>query len=144
MSIPPALKPTLGRHSHVGLATTEGSQPRTRTMTLINDDEGLFFATDKLTEKMAQMRENPRAEFLLQLRDGENSGYLRCECLAEEVGDPKLRARLFRENAFIGKLWKGPRDPTLAIVRLRPTAFYLLEPGKWMVGKIEVRSDPDP
>lgn len=140
MLIPDSIKQKLGRHSHVIFATNEGSQPRMRTMTLINDEQGLFFATDASTEKMAQLKANPRAEFLIQLKEGENNGYIRCECLAEVVENRRLRAQLFEENAFIGKLWKGPDDPALAIVMLRSKAFYLLEPGKWTVATIMVES----
>jgi len=42
------------------------------------------------------------------------------------------------ENDFIGKLWKGPEDPALAIVRLKAKAYYLLEPGKWAVETIKL------
>lgn len=138
MLIPDSLKEKLGRHTHVIFATTEGSQPRMRTMTLINDEQGLFFATDAGTEKMAQLEANPRAEFLIQLKEGDNNGYIRCECVAEVVENRRLRARLFSENAFIGKLWKGPEDPALAILRLKAKAYYLLEPGKWAVATINV------
>ncbi len=109
-----------------------------RTMTLINDEQGLYFATDACTQKMAQLADNPRAEFLLQFSEGENSGYLRCECVVEEVHNTRLKARLFDQNDFIGKLWKGPNDPDLAILRLKPKVYYLLEPGKWEVETIKV------
>jgi general stress protein 26 len=107
-------------------------------MTLINDDQGLFFATDAGTQKMAQLEENPHAEFLIQLKEGENNGYIRCECVAEVIHNRRLIARLFSENDFIGKLWKGPEDPALAIVRLKAKAYYLLEPGKWAVETIKL------
>jgi general stress protein 26 len=94
MILPESLRCRLDPQMNVIFATSEGGQPRMRTMTLINDEQGFFFATDAGTQKIAQIEENPRAEFLMQFREGENSGYLRCECVAEVVDNTRLRAPL--------------------------------------------------
>jgi uncharacterized pyridoxamine 5'-phosphate oxidase family protein len=41
-----SLRHRLGPQMNVIFATSEGGQPRMRTMILINDERGLFFATD--------------------------------------------------------------------------------------------------
>ena len=124
------------KHSHVILATVEGAQPKTRVITLIRDDDGFFFATGTGSQKIEQIRENPAAEFILTLKDGDNNGYVRGECLAEIVDEKKLVARLFRENEFMGKLWEGPEDPELTIVRLTPRVFHYMKPGEWETTEI--------
>jgi len=122
--------------SRVILATVEETQPRTRVVTLIRDDAGFFFATGTCSQKIEQITENPAVEFILTLKDGDNNGYVRGECTAELVDEKKLVARLFRENEFMGKLWEGPEDPEMAIVRLIPKVFHYMKPSEWETTEI--------
>lgn len=127
------------KNTHVTLATVEGNQPRLRTITLIYDEEGFFFATGTSSQKVSHVRENPFTEFILNLKQGENKGYLRGECIANIVGDQDFITRLFHENAFMSKLWNGPEDPNLTIIELKPVVFYYLRPGDWTSIKIEIK-----
>lgn len=139
MAIPKSLKLWFSKHNEVIFATTEGTQPRMRPMTLIYDDQGFFFATDLKSDKVSQLRENPGSEFLLQIVDGNNHGYIRCECSSMEIKDIKLREKLFKENNFMSDHWKGFDDPALTIIQLKPVTLYILEPGKTVVKAIEAK-----
>ena len=131
------------RHSHVILTTVEGKQPRTRPITLIKDDDGFFFATGSGSQKIDQIRENPAAEFILNLKEGDNNGYIRGECTAELVHEKGLVASIFQENEFMWKLWESPEDPTLTIVRLTPKAFHYMKPGEWETTEIRIDQGRD-
>lgn len=117
--------------NHVYLATVDGGLPRVRTMTVMHWRGGLYFATDSQSDKVRQMEANPNVEFLLPLRRGENTGYVRAQCTASRVTDLGLLEELFEAYAFIGKLWDGPRDPRLRIMRLTPSSLDYLRPGAW-------------
>jgi len=117
--------------NHVYLATVDGCLPRVRTITMMHWRGGLYFATDAESDKVRQMEANPNVEFLLPLRRGENTGYLRAQCTASRVTDPSLKEELFEAYAFMGKLWEGPHDPRLTIMHLTPSSLDYLRPGDW-------------
>lgn len=117
--------------NHVTLATVEGTQPRLRTMTIMYWGGGFYFATGSGSNKMLQLGQNPRVEFLLSIRDGQNNGYVRVECSAETVRAQKVIEQLFKSYGFMGKLWSGPNDPKLAVVQLTPSSVDYLRPGDW-------------
>jgi len=121
----------LEAENHVYLATVDGDLPRVRTMTAMRWRGGLYFATDSESDKVTQMEANPNVEFLLPLRRGENTGYVRAQCRASKVTDRGLIEELFEAYAFIGKLWEGPLDPRLIIMRLTPSGLEYLRPGDW-------------
>ena len=121
----------LRAENHVYLATVEGCIPRVRTMTVMHWRGGLYFATDEASDKVRQIEANPNVEFLLPLREGENTGYVRVQCKASRVTDIHMVEELFNAYAFIGKLWEGPGDPDLRIVRLAPSSLDYLRPGDW-------------
>jgi len=100
-------------------------------MTVMRWNNGLYFVTDEASDKVRQIEANPNVEFLLPLRKGENTGYVRVQCTAFRVTDQHTVEELFNEYAFIGKLWDGPRDPKLRIVRLAPSSLDYLKPGEW-------------
>jgi len=136
MAIPKTLKKKFSKHNEVIFATTEDKQPRMRPMTLIFDPEGFFFATDSKSDKVTHIRENPKSEFILQLVNGVNHGYIRCKCSSKENTNMKLREKLFTENSFMGNHWKGYDDPEMMIIQLKPSAFYVMEPGKNNIEKM--------
>ncbi|OGD48302.1 hypothetical protein A3K69_03880 [Candidatus Bathyarchaeota archaeon RBG_16_57_9] len=121
----------LGAENHVYMATVDGDIPRVRTMTVMRWKDGIYFATDTGSDKVRQIEANPNVEFLLPLREGENTGYVRIQCTASGIADQHTVEELFRAYAFIGKLWDGPRDPKLRIVRLAPSSLDYLRPGEW-------------
>jgi uncharacterized pyridoxamine 5'-phosphate oxidase family protein len=121
----------LEAENHVYLATVDGDLPRVRTVTVMSWRGGLYFATDSNSDKVSQLEANPNAEFLLPLRKGENTGYVRASCSASKVTDRGLKEELFRAYAFMGKLWDGPLDPHLTIMRLTPSSLDYLRPGDW-------------
>jgi len=121
----------LEAENYVYMATVDGGLPRVRTMTVMRWRGGLYFATGTDSDKVRQLEANPHVEFLLPLRSGENTGYVRAQCTASKVMDRGLKEELFRAYAFIGKLWDGPLDPKLTIMRLTPSSLDYLRPGDW-------------
>jgi uncharacterized pyridoxamine 5'-phosphate oxidase family protein len=121
----------LEAENHVYLATVDGDLPRVRTMTVMHWRGDLYFATDTESDKVRQMEANPNVEFLLPLRRGENTGYVRAQCTASRVTDPGMKEELFEAYAFMGKLWEGPNDLRLTIMHLTPSNLDYLRPGDW-------------
>ncbi len=129
----------LEEENHVYLATVDGDIPCVRTMTVMHWRGGLYFATNTDSDKIRQIEANPNVEFLLPLRRRDNTGYVRAQCTASRVTDRGLIEELFKAYAFIGKLWDGPLDPKLTLMRLTPSSLDYLRPGAWSSVKHPVR-----
>ena len=69
----------------IELATVEGDQPKVRPVMLMHFDKKLYVATGTESNKVNQIRGNPKMEFCLRLPEGENVGYVRAAGTAEIV-----------------------------------------------------------
>lgn len=117
--------------NHVTLATIEDKQPRLRPMTIMYHKKKFYFATGTDSNKIKQIKSNPKIEFILRLAKNGNNGYIRVECTGEKETDKKLIEDLFNEYEFISKLWKSPEDSRLIMIELVPSMFDYMKPGDW-------------
>ena len=65
---------------YVFLATTDGTQPRVRPVTLLYIQNRLFVATGTKDAKVKQIKQNPKTEFCLLIEKEEKKGTIRTEC----------------------------------------------------------------
>jgi general stress protein 26 len=125
--------------NHVVLASAEGDQPRLRPITLINQGDRFFFATQSSDSKVKQLLDNPKIELILQWREPPNNGYVRLEGTTEKLVDENLVSKLYFESGFIEKLWSSPNDSNLTIFEVLPTMYDYLRPGEWSTVKLKIK-----
>lgn len=113
----------------VFLATEEGGQPKVRPVTLLHFDEKMWVTTGASDNKIRQIRANPKIEFCLLLKAGENSGYVRCVAEAEIVSDAATRALVADRAPFFKEFWKTADDPGYALLRIHPKELEYVRPG---------------
>jgi len=123
--------------SPVMLATVNGNRPAMRTMTLKKLDGELYMLTEAGSPKVVQLLANPRCLVYRNLSDGDHSGFVSLDCLAEEASDPALRKRMYEAARYASSYWSSPEDPKLCILKLTPTGGRILKPGEEYTSAIE-------
>jgi general stress protein 26 len=123
----------------VHLATCEADQPRLRPMTLIFHGGRFWFATGSADQKSLQLDANPKAEFCLLLRSGDNSGYLRGSGAMDRIDDPALRKAVADAALFIYDYFRDADDPGYRLYEMKVARLGLMEPGEMYERELELR-----
>lgn len=107
------------------MATVENKKPHSRYMTFMSDGLTLYTATNKKTEKVDELEENPYTHILLGY-EGEGYG----DAFVEYSGhvtisdDESLKEKIWNDHM---KSWfDGPNDPNLVILKIEPTGIRLM------------------
>ena len=107
------------------MATVENKKPHSRYMTFMNDGLILYTPTNKKTDKVDELEDNPHTHILLGY-DGEGYG----DAFVEYSGrvtisdDEGLKEKIW--NDHMKKWFDGPEDPNLVILKIEPTAIRLM------------------
>ncbi|RNF40139.1 pyridoxamine 5'-phosphate oxidase family protein [Planococcus salinus] len=112
--------------SHVGvLSTIKDNKPHSRYMTFFNEDFTLYTATSKQTQKVDELQQNPNAHILLGYEgEGFGDAFLEIEGKIAEHDDRSILENLWNDHL---KGWfKGPDDPDLLILTIKPTRARLM------------------
>ena len=122
------------------LATVEDDQPRLRPVTLIIHENRFFVTTGTHDNKVSQILENPKVEFLYLIPDEEgNTGYIRGECTAKIIHELQIKKELFEKVPHVSQLWESPEDEKLMVFELIPKMYEFMKPGDFHTTKIPVK-----
>ena len=96
--------------------------PQVTTVGYISDGLDLYFTTSQQSQKLANLRADPRASVAIHAADGEDLVGVSMAGVAVEVYDP---AEIQRLNALIFVGWPGvsvfcPAGQAVAIIHIRP------------------------
>jgi general stress protein 26 len=141
MTEKPGLEDALGcsgSRSIVSLATCDGDRPAVRPMTLLRIDGGFCSLTFCDSHKVAQTRSDPRCQLILDLADGDESGFVSADCNAIEVRDGLARERLFSLADYARQFWSGPDDPNCCLLLSDIEGVELMRPGEMYLATIEM------
>lgn len=107
----------LREHPSTFLATVAGQEPWVRAMWVarIDDDGTLWYATGLHSNKVMQIRQNPR----VSVAGGEGQHGVRLFGTAEVVTNPAQKAALWQE--FWTTYFTGADDPNLALLKIIPS-----------------------
>ncbi|GKV64525.1 MULTISPECIES: pyridoxamine 5'-phosphate oxidase family protein [unclassified Sporosarcina] len=107
------------------MATVDNNKPYTRYMTFMNDGLTLYTPTNKKTEKVDELKDNPYTHILLGY-DGEGFGDAFVEYLGRVSisSDEGLKEKMWNDQM---KNWfEGPDDPNLVILKIEPESIRLM------------------
>ncbi|WP_153722409.1 pyridoxamine 5'-phosphate oxidase family protein [Sporosarcina cascadiensis] len=107
------------------MATVDNNKPYTRYMTFMNDGLTLYTPTNKKTEKVDELKDNPYTHILLGY-DGEGFGDAFVEYLGRVSisSDEGLKEKIWNDQM---KNWfEGPDDPNLVILKIEPESIRLM------------------
>ena len=123
--------------NYVVLATVETNSPRLRPMTMVMHNGSFYFATGSSAEKVRHLKENPEVEFILQLKEEPNNGYIRVRGKANKEKDVETISGLYNRFEYFSKLWESPTDPTLVVYNVEPSLYDYMKPGEWASVRVE-------
>jgi general stress protein 26 len=115
---------------HVFLATMDGDQPRVRPVTLISFGDKYWIMTDKGSEKVKQVQNNPKVEISFIFRKNNLDCCLRITGLAEIVKDQIIKKKLAEHCDFFSLHWESAEDPNYALLQIIPHEALYVTPEK--------------
>jgi uncharacterized pyridoxamine 5'-phosphate oxidase family protein len=119
----------------IELATVDGDEPKVRPVMLMHLDKKLYVATGTGSNKVKQIKGNPKMEFCLRLPEGENVGYVRAAGTAEIVEDMGTKSSVAERCPFFKQFWETPEDPTYTLIQLHAKEIEYMKPGQMMSEK---------
>lgn len=119
-----------GDFQHVFLATVGGDQPQVRPVTLISLDDKFWITTDTWSEKVKQIRKNPKVECSFVFKRGDTDCCIRVTGLARIIKDKKTKTRLATHCDFFSKHWKDVNDPNYTLLQISPSEAKYVTPSR--------------
>lgn len=118
----------------LALATLrEDGWPQATTVSFVNDGLNVYFGTNAVSQKARNIARDPRVSATLTLayRTWDDIKGLSLAARAERVGDPlemqDVAALVLKKFADVGKYVRDDPLDQLAVFRLRPVVFSLLD-----------------
>ena len=123
------LAKTFDKLNTVYFATVKGTQPWMRPVTLIHQNFNFWIVTGAKDKKSAHIAGNPRIAFVLPLKKGRYTGYIRATARARRVKSKPEIKRVARRCGYVDQYFKkGVDDPNLAVFRITPTRMLRMKP----------------
>ena len=118
-----------GDHTVVPLATTSEDGPRVRPVTMVVHEGTVYALTGSKDAKMRHLRDDPRFEFYLLVKEGESTGYVRFMGRVMMVEDLELRKEVGDASGFAWDYFEGPEDPDYALLEMNIRHAEIMRPG---------------
>ena len=112
--------------SRIGtMATVQNNKPHSRYMTFYNEDFTLYTPTSKESHKVEDIEANPYTHILIGYEgDGFGDAFLEIEGKVSESTDVGMKEKIWNDQM---KNWfKGPDDPNMVLLIVKPTSIRLM------------------
>ncbi|GAB2491726.1 pyridoxamine 5'-phosphate oxidase family protein [Alkalibacterium psychrotolerans] len=108
------------------LATVSGNKPVARYMSFYSEEFVLYTITDKRTEKVEDIEENPHAFILLGYTEGVfDKDYVEIEAKVSTTQDSEIIDHAW--NDYMDNQYSGKDDPNILVLKLSPISVTLKE-----------------
>ncbi|OAS17118.1 pyridoxamine 5'-phosphate oxidase family protein [Paenibacillus oryzisoli] len=99
--------------------TIDGNKPKVRYMALFHDGLTIYLATNKKTDKVEELQENPHVHILVGYDGKATPNILQIQATAKISSDNALREKLWNDEM---KEWfDGPHDPNYVVMDISPS-----------------------
>ncbi|MFB9329074.1 pyridoxamine 5'-phosphate oxidase family protein [Paenibacillus aurantiacus] len=112
----------MDKHRIAAFATVEGNKPKVRYMAVFHDGLNIYLATDRKTQKVEELQQNPNVSLLLGYEKGTPPQVVELEGTASITKDDSLRQKLWNEE--LSKWFDGPEDPNYVILDITPSEIH--------------------
>ncbi|NHW39134.1 pyridoxamine 5'-phosphate oxidase family protein [Paenibacillus aceris] len=100
-------------------ATVEGTKPKVRYMALFHEGLTLFLATNRKTDKVDEVKDNPNVHILVGYDGKKSSDILQIQATAVISKDNALREKLWTDD--LAKWFDGAHDPDYVVLEVTPS-----------------------
>ncbi|MCB5264070.1 MAG: pyridoxamine 5'-phosphate oxidase family protein [Candidatus Cloacimonetes bacterium] len=111
------------------LSTIKDQRPSLRPMTMINQNDRLFFATGSKDAKAAQIDTNPYVECLVLQSNEHGNGYFRIAGKLHTVTDHTIKQAVADYAPFIYQYWDDVANEDFVLYELDVETCRYLKPG---------------
>jgi len=109
------------------LATCDGDQPRVRAMMpILRDDGTILAATFPQTQKIQQIKKNPKFEMCFVDR---KLSHCRFEGKAAISDEEALKEELWAKQMMLRQFFSGSGDPGFVLIVFKPTRVTMMDVG---------------
>ncbi|MGX4583429.1 pyridoxamine 5'-phosphate oxidase family protein [Paenibacillus chitinolyticus] len=109
----------LDNNEFCSFGTVENEKPRVRYMALFHDELTIYLATNRKTDKVEEIQDNPHVHILVGFDGKPSSDILQIEATGSVSTDESLREKVWRDDF---KEWlDGPHDPEYVILKIVPS-----------------------
>jgi general stress protein 26 len=116
---------------YLATLTVDGA-PTVRPVTLLIDGTKFYMKTIGTSDKAAQIKQDPRVEVVIPLKDERGNGYLRVGGRARLVSDIDERKRVMSASGFEPPdSYDDLDDADFMLYALEAERERFLEPGEW-------------
>ncbi|MDD9266463.1 pyridoxamine 5'-phosphate oxidase family protein [Paenibacillus sp. GCM10023248] len=113
------IEKVLEANSICSFATVEGSKPKVRYMALFHEGLTIYLATNRKTDKVDEVRDNPNVHILVGFDGKASSDILQIQATAAISNDNALREKLWTDD--MAKWFDGPHDPNYVVLEITPS-----------------------
>lgn len=108
----------LDKNKICSFGTVENEKPRVRYMALFHEELTIYLATNRKTDKVEELQDNPHVHILVGFDGKPSSDILQIEATGSVSTDESLREKVWRDDF---KEWfDGPQDPEYVILKIVP------------------------
>jgi general stress protein 26 len=129
----------LNKTQFVMLATDENGQPRLRPVTLAYLNEKFWITTTSDSEKVKQIKNNPKVEFCWLKQQEENKDiYLRIAGITKIVDNMDTKKKIADQLDFFSYYFKSVEDPNYTLLEIIPEEIEYLKEGQYPARKFRL------
>ncbi|NOV00148.1 general stress protein [Paenibacillus sp. LMG 31457] len=114
-------------------ATVEGAKPKVRYMALFHEGLTLYLATNRKTDKIDEVKDNPNVHILVGYDGKKSSDIVQIQATAAITQNNALREKLW--TGEMTKWFEGPHDPNYVVLEITPSHMEYMngedEPQVW-------------
>ncbi|UCC93562.1 MAG: pyridoxamine 5'-phosphate oxidase family protein, partial [Thermoplasmata archaeon] len=103
--------------------------PRVRPVTVVAFEGKVYALTGSRDAKMRHLRDDPRFEFYILLKDEGSTGYIRFMGRVMMVEDLDLRKEVGDASGYAWNYFSGPEDPDYALLEMDIRSAEIMRPG---------------
>ncbi|MCY3413481.1 MAG: pyridoxamine 5'-phosphate oxidase family protein [Candidatus Heimdallarchaeota archaeon] len=118
----------LQKQDYVSLATSDGDQPRVRTLALVKYNAKLWMVTFTGTAKLAQIERNNKIEISFDIYEEKKAGSIRGLGTARICDDMNLKKSIIPSIWFFDRYFNSIDDPNYQLIELNIHQYEVQHP----------------
>ncbi|ANF95371.1 pyridoxamine 5'-phosphate oxidase family protein [Paenibacillus bovis] len=117
-SVEQSIVKALEENRFCAFGTVENNKPKVRYMAVYNEGLNIHLATDRKTQKVDELEQNPNCYLLLGYEKGGNNEVIEIEATCAVSTNDELKQRVWKDEF---KNWfSGPDDPDYVVLDITP------------------------
>ncbi|WP_068777571.1 pyridoxamine 5'-phosphate oxidase family protein [Paenibacillus sp. FJAT-26967] len=119
------IEAVLDQNEVCSFATVDNGKPRVRYMALFHEGLTIYLATNRKTDKVDELKDNPNVHILVGFDGKPSKEILQIEAQATVSSNDSLREKVWRDD--LKEWFDGPHDPNYVILEIKPIQIEYIQ-----------------